>query len=255
MDQSVFIAFASATAIFSSSPVFAQVGSGEMICELRKSDQDYDGRCAVPCQTVSGLDARTWVSKPVGNCTEPPRQVNVNLRRSDDGAGWIGNMQGKWPEDPTRFEVTGPKNGATGVAKTPFGWFELKSAAVSDQSISLVIAAGQLLPPSVDDIKIIQRAASLLASEITWDREDNRVCRPNPKKWSLFCALMQATEEVSAGVHYRQPALQAVREVLNEVGGARLKKHRLMDYNNHPDTTLDDIQKLLSLARSRLENK
>lgn len=66
-----------------------------------------------------------------------------------------------------------------------------------------------------------------------------------PKKWSLFCALEQAAQEVSGEVHYRQPALQMAWEVLNDVGGARSGKHRLMDYNNHPDTTLAEIHALL----------
>ena len=55
--------------------------------------------------------------------------------------------------------------------------------------------------------------------------------------------------------HYRQPALQMVREVLNEVGGNRLGKHRLMDYNNHPDTTLAEIHSLLRTAQARLEKR
>jgi hypothetical protein len=66
---------------------------------------------------------------------------------------------------------------------------------------------------------------------------------------------MQATEEVSGGVHYRQPALQAAREVLNEVGGNRLGKHRLMDYNNHPATTLEEVHQLLRTAQSRLAKR
>jgi hypothetical protein len=64
---------------------------------------------------------------------------------------------------------------------------------------------------------------------------------------------MQATTEISGGIHYRQPALQAVREVLNEVGGSRLGKHRLMDYNNHPDTTLQEVHQLLRTAQTRVE--
>jgi hypothetical protein len=64
---------------------------------------------------------------------------------------------------------------------------------------------------------------------------------------------MQATEEIAGGVHYRQPALQAVREVVNEVGGTRVGKHRLMDYNNHADTTLDEIYALLDKARIKLD--
>jgi hypothetical protein len=45
------------------------------------------------------------------------------------------------------------------------------------------------------------------------------------------------------------------REVLNEVGGSRLGKHRLMDYNNHPDTTLAEVHALLDTAQARLEKR
>jgi hypothetical protein len=65
--------------------------------------------------------------------------------------------------------------------------------------------------------------------------------------------MMQATTEIVGGVHYRQPAMQAVREVVNDVCGTRVDKHRLMDYNNHPDTTLGDIHNLLKIAQTRLE--
>jgi hypothetical protein len=45
------------------------------------------------------------------------------------------------------------------------------------------------------------------------------------------------------------------REALNEVGGSRLGKYRLMDYNNHPDTTPAEVQSLLRTAESRLEKR
>jgi hypothetical protein len=46
-----------------------------------------------------------------------------------------------------------------------------------------------------------------------------------------------------------------VREVLNEVGGIRLGNHRLMDYNNHAQTTLADIRSLLDIAQARLKER
>jgi hypothetical protein len=96
---------------------------------------------------------------------------------------------------------------------------------------------------------------ALMSDVKVWNKDDDRNCPPNPQKRSVFCALMQATQEVSGGVHYRQPALQAVREVVNEVGGTRVNKHRLMDYNNHPDTTLDDIHNMLRMAQTRLAER
>jgi len=164
-------------------------------------------------------------------------------------------MQGSQPEDPTLFETVNNPSGGAGVAKIPFGWFPLQSARLDGDTLALTISVEKQLPPTKDDIRIINRSIELLADLKTWNKNDDRTCPPNPQRWSMFCALMQATEEVSGSVHYRQPALQAVREVLNEVGGNRVSKHRLMDYNNHPDTTLEEIHNLLRTAQGRLEER
>jgi hypothetical protein len=43
-----------------------------------------------------------------------------------------------------------------------------------------------------------------------------------------------------------------VREVLNTVDAKRIKTHRIMDYNNHPDTTLAEIHLILKNAETAL---
>jgi hypothetical protein len=187
-------------------------------------------------------------------CNTPPRTVAATLRCLPSGA-WLGTTEGKHPEDPTRFELRESRAGQPGVAKLPYGWFALQSAQRDGEALTLTVLANRQLPPTVDDIKIIRRALELVADDMAWDREDNRICPPSPTRWSVFCALTQATTEISGGVHYRQPALQAVREVLNEVGGNRVSKHRLMDYNNHPETTLANIHALLRTAQARLEQR
>jgi hypothetical protein len=220
--------------------------AGDVTCSLRKSGADYQGTCEVPCE-VNALAVNFDGLKPGFSCSKPPRQVAASLHRLE-GKGWIGTMEGVQPEDPTRFEILdGPR-----VAKLPYGWFALRAALADGNAVVLDIAADRQLPPTADDLAILKRAGALLADERHWNRQDDRTCRPNPQRWSLFCALIQATEEVSGGVHYRQPALQAAREVLNEVGGSRLGKHRLMDYNNHPDTTLVELHQLLDTAHARL---
>lgn len=60
---------------------------------------------------------------------------------------------------------------------------------------------------------------------------------------------MQANNEIAGGIHYRQPDMQTVREELNKVDASRIKTHRIMDYNNHPDTTLAEIHALLNRAK------
>lgn len=55
--------------------------------------------------------------------------------------------------------------------------------------------------------------------------------------------------------HHSQPALEIVRSFINERYRERLERHGLMDFNNHPATTLQDLRIVLetSIARAREE--
>jgi hypothetical protein len=223
--------------------------SASMSCTLAREADQYKGSCGIPCE-VHNLAVNFDGIKRGFSCNEPLRQVPASLQATAKSGQWLGEMQGRQPEDPTRFELT---SGSGGVAKLPYGWFAVQSVREQAGSMTINLAPGKQVPPTANDIKILQRATQLIPSVAAWNKNDDRNCSPNPQKLSLFCALMQATTEVSGGIHYRQPALQAVREVLNEVGGNRLGKHRLMDYNNHPDTTLQEIHSLLRTAQTRVE--
>lgn len=56
-------------------------------------------------------------------------------------------------------------------------------------------------------------------------------------------------------MHYRQPALQAVRQEVAAVYGSHVSKHRLMEYNNDESTTLTEVQGLLTKAQAKLESR
>jgi hypothetical protein len=242
-----------AGAVVLSAPLPADSASANTIsCQMTREGEEFRGTCAIPC-AVNALQINIDGPRPGFMCSAPDRVVNVTLRPQARFDDWLGTMQGKEPEDPTRFGVLKPKDGKPGVAKTPYGWFALSEAAASGDALTLTISANRQLPPTPDDIRIIERAISLIPNREVWNKEDTRQCPPGQTKISLFCAMMQATTEVSGGVHYRQPAMQAVREVLNEVGGDRVKLHRIMDYNNHPDTTLDEIHALLRRAEAKLK--
>jgi hypothetical protein len=241
-----------AAVVAAASPAVADPNT--ISCSLKRDGADFKGACGIPCK-VNALAIDIDGPRPGFICNLPPRQVNATLRQQDRFDDWLGTMQGKEPEDPTRFGVIKPKDGKPGVAKTPYGWFALTEAKAEADDIKLTIVANRQLPPTEDDIRIIQRAIALIPSREIWNKEDNRQCPPGQAKISLFCAMMQATTEISGGVHYRQPAMQAVREVLNEVGAGRFNLHRLMDYNNHPDTTLEEIHALLRGAQAKLERR
>lgn len=221
----------------------ARAEEGAIRCALRADAAGaYAGECDVPCRVVSWA---VGVHGPIEGkaCDFPARRSPITLRR--DGAGWRGTMAGKFTEDPTLVLLT------PDVAKLPFGWFRVQELAAQGGSMTLVIDGAHLLPATQDDFAILERARALLTAA-TWNRHDTRTCPADATQWSLFCSLIKATEAVEGGVHYRQPALQAVREVIDEVGGDRTDKHRLMDYNNNAATTLDDVHRVLDMARDRL---
>ena len=170
--------------------VSAQTSGRSLTCSLQKTGTEFKGVCEVPCE-VNALAVNFEGIKPNFSCHTPPRRVGASLRKVEK-TSWIGTMEGVQPEDPTRFEV----DERAGLAKVPFGWFALQSARTDENGLFLSIAADRQLPPTEDDIKILERARALLSDARHWNKRDDRTCRPNPDRWSLFCALTQATEEV-----------------------------------------------------------
>jgi len=104
-------------------------------------------------------------------------------------------------------------------------------------------------PPVTDvDLKIVKRAREILNSPAKWNRADNRVCPESAKAVSLYCALQVATKEVTGNANHRGAALQEARFVVDEISFGRNYEHRLMNYNNDPTTTFEDVQEVLAIA-------
>jgi len=116
------------------------------------------------------------------------------------------------------------------------------------------------LAVTVDDLETLERATALLQDEAAWNRNDDRQCADDEAadKRSLFCALQRASADVY-GSHdpnrvadHRRVALQEVRFAVEEATRGRELSHRLMDFNNLPETTLADIQRVLARATERV---
>jgi hypothetical protein len=222
-----------------------------IVCNFTSAAAGYAGFCDVTC-SVNALAVNFDGLEPKRACTGPVRTVQADLSRTGVANRWLGKMQGVQPEDPTRFEVVPNAIGKGSVGRTPFGWFEISHMREADGKLKIEMNADRQVRPTRSDIAILERARQLLPNETVWNKNDNRQCPPAQNKISLFCALNQATVEISGGVHYRQPAAQAVREVLNTVDSRRIKTHRIMDFNNHPDTTLGEIHAILDTAKTRV---
>lgn len=97
------------------------------------------------------------------------------------------------------------------------------------------------------DLQILQKADSLLSDSLKWNRHDDRECADDIAngKYSLYCALYKASVDVTGAYVHRRAALQLVRYTIEKHGKERCKEHRLMDWNNHPNTTFTEVKMVL----------
>jgi hypothetical protein len=106
--------------------------------------------------------------------------------------------------------------------------------------------------PGPFDREILKRADAILSSAQVWNRADDRKCPATATTWSIYCAAERATIEITGGFHHRRPALELVREIVDERTKGRNYQHRLMDYNNDPSTTLAEVHSLFVEALGRI---
>ncbi len=154
-----------------------------------------------------------------------------------------------YPNDPLELEIY---TGGQGVLRTIYGWFAVTQFA-SSTTLSFDLDASQEVRPNALDQKIVRKAAAILSTAAAWNRADNRECPSGATTWSVYCALEKATLDVTGGFHHRRPALEVVREIVDERAAKRNYHHRLMDYNNDPTTHLNDVQSLFKEALNRIE--
>jgi hypothetical protein len=111
-------------------------------------------------------------------------------------------------------------------------------------------------PVSESDLRIVQRARTILDSPARWNRADNRECPATQRTYSLYCALEKATEEVSGRFEHRGAVMQQARFAIDEVlAKGNHYEHRLMDYNNDPKTTFPDVQKFFTIVDERIKKR
>jgi hypothetical protein len=109
-------------------------------------------------------------------------------------------------------------------------------------------------PVTTDDLRILEKADALLEDASGWNRNDDRACDDDRAtgKFSLFCALETACTEVLGEYDHRRAALQEVRVVVEETTQQRRFEHRLMDFNNLPETSFDDVKRVLRTSAQRV---
>jgi len=143
--------------------------------------------------------------------------------------------------------------GGVGVIRTYAGWFPVSGFAERDSILHFQIDTAQEVPPNELDREILQHAAAMFTSDAVWNRADNRKCPPTATTWSIYCAEERASIEVTGGFHHRRPALELVRQIVDERTKSKTYQHRLMGYNNDSSTRLEDVRSLFAEALARIK--
>lgn len=210
------------------------------VCTFRPAAGSWSGSCG-----RVGRDTPTLTLAPAAGVT-----TGRWRRNSEPSAVWAGKIT--YSDDMGRIEMEIYPDGK-GILRSPDGWFPISHSMFSTKAIELDVDFVNEVPPSELDREIVQRAATILSSEVVWNRDDTRNCHPSDTLWSIYCAMEKATIEVTGGFHHRRPALQLVRKIVEERSAGRPYKHRLMDYNNDPTTQFADVQSLFVEASRRME--
>ena len=109
-------------------------------------------------------------------------------------------------------------------------------------------------PVDVQDLAILEGAIDRLADQDSWDQADDRKCEVSDKKFSLYCTLYFASIDVTGEYQHRRTVIQEVRFAVEEASDGREFEHRLMDFNNHPTTTFENIIDVLRNTKEKLKH-
>ena len=209
-------------------------------CAFHRSINSWTGSCGAVFDEMPVFVVTRAKAVTTGNWRQGPRPKAV----------WAGVLKGEGePDYPIEIEVY---DGGGGVLRSEFGWFAISGFSSGESGIHFKLETSREVAPGPLDLAILKRANEILRSVNLWNREDDRKCAAGAARFSIYCATEQATIEITGGFHHRRPALQLVRQIVDERSKGRNYDHRLMDYNNDPSTTLADVHSLFAEAERRV---
>ncbi len=141
--------------------------------------------------------------------------------------------------------------------KTTLGYFLWEMVEIADNNVSFAIYWWYCPPARKVDLEALEMAEQLLADSSNWHKMDDRKCQDDiaSNKWSLFCAIKYASIQKMGEYNHHNTAMQALRFAIDELMPDHGFAHTLMDYNNAPSTTHQDILMVIEKAKKRIEEE
>lgn len=209
-------------------------------CQFHRSNSLWTGSCGA-----------VFDEMPVFSIA-PSKSIATGIWRQDQSpkAVWAGVLKNAGdPDYPVEIEVY---TEGTGVLRSEYGWFSVSGYSSNKSTVKFQMDASREVAPGPLDRAILKRADVILSAANLWSRADDRKCLPTATSWSIYCAAERATIEITGGFHHRRPAMELVRQIVDERSKGRSYHHRLMDYNNDASTTLADVHSLFAEAIGRI---
>jgi hypothetical protein len=143
---------------------------------------------------------------------------------------------------------------------TRFVQEKLSEDSLSEEDIATLDRMQAILdsrkrPVDRQDLMILDSANVQLTGPLVWDRADDRKCEPQDETYSLYCALYFGSLDTIGEYQHRRTAMQEVRFAIEDATGGRDFEHRLMDFNNLPETSFDDIKGVIKTATERVQDR
>lgn len=217
-------------------------------CELEEAERGLIGTCDRVGEKVSEDVSRRQLLSQVW--PEGPVRVTVDEVQAGGGT-WSGMFFFDGWELPFTLEEDVAATGEQQtVLRTELAWVLISEGPyLRDDSPVLTFDARAYPLASDRDVQILETVLGRIDADWVWDRADDRDCQNDaPQASSLFCLMEASIQQHTGEYRHRQPALEVLRGVIREGWPERLSGHPVMDFNNHPDTTREDIRETLARA-------
>ena len=183
-------------------------------------------------------------------------QIQIEQLHAHQLTGAKGKMQGA--RFPTMdFEITKNKTGTKDslMLKTSNGWYPIERLKWSDNQLKLTFDWGFQDPARAIELKVLQKANELLATEENWNPNDDRLCDDDfsNNQWSLYCLLKKAYLLETGDFNHRAAALNILRGEISRLNPQRKYKHQLMEFNNVQ--SFQNIKDLIALSIQKIRKE
>jgi hypothetical protein len=107
------------------------------------------------------------------------------------------------------------------------------------------------------DLKIIMKADSLLSDSTKWNKNGDWECSDDvaTDTYSLFCALRAASKSILEEPDDNRHTYKIVGYILMKYENRRVINNKYIDWNNHPDTTFEELKKVLQESMEEVKKQ